>query len=584
MRAACARSSPAPAARRTCPACWPPRPPCRCSACRCQSKHLQGVDSLLLDRADAQGHAGGDVRDRRRRRGQRGAVRGRDAGGRRPGACARSSTPFRATPDRGGARRWRCRAERRRAQSAARRSRDSWRPHRPGDARRAGRRPARPHVRARRAGSWATASRCSTPIADSPAGRVGHHHIARRLPRCERAWRAGSRPAAEAVTTEFENVPADGARAPRRNACRWRPAADAVADRAGPRREKAISRAAAFPCAPLCGDRTRTTTCAASTDALLPGILKTARLGYDGKGQVRVDDARRAGARAWAGMKRRAVRARASCCRCALRDLGDRRARRRRRAVATLPVAARTCTATASSPSPWCRRAHRAGAGAAGARATRPASPTALDYVGVLCVEFFVLERTARWSSTRWRRGRTTAATTRSTPAMISQFEQQVRTLAGLPLGAPRQHSAGGDAQPAGRPRGSTDGARRASPTGRGVLRAAGRAPAPVRQGRGAAGPQDGPRHRGHRPASRPHFRVRLKWRACSASRRHADGNERGAVSRRSRPRSSARDVLAPAAWSPFRPKPSTASAPMRTRPPAVRHLRRQGPAQRPSR
>ena len=33
-RAACAASSPAPAARRTCPACWPRRPPCRCSACR----------------------------------------------------------------------------------------------------------------------------------------------------------------------------------------------------------------------------------------------------------------------------------------------------------------------------------------------------------------------------------------------------------------------------------------------------------------------------------------------------------------------------------------------------------------------
>ena len=44
-------------------------------------------------------------------------------------------------------------------------------------------------------------------------------------------------------------------------------------------------------------------------DALLPGILKTARLGYDGKGQVRV--ATRAELRAaFAAHERRALRAR----------------------------------------------------------------------------------------------------------------------------------------------------------------------------------------------------------------------------------------------------------------------------------
>jgi hypothetical protein len=38
-------SSPAPAARRTCRACWRPRPRCRCWACRCQPSPA-GVDSL----------------------------------------------------------------------------------------------------------------------------------------------------------------------------------------------------------------------------------------------------------------------------------------------------------------------------------------------------------------------------------------------------------------------------------------------------------------------------------------------------------------------------------------------------------
>ena len=42
-----AASSRAPAARRTCPACWPPRPPSRCFGVPVPSKHLQGLDSLL---------------------------------------------------------------------------------------------------------------------------------------------------------------------------------------------------------------------------------------------------------------------------------------------------------------------------------------------------------------------------------------------------------------------------------------------------------------------------------------------------------------------------------------------------------
>jgi 5-(carboxyamino)imidazole ribonucleotide synthase len=70
-------------------------------------------------------------------------------------------------------------------------------------------------------------------------------------------------------------------------------------------------------------------------------------------------------------------------------------------------------------------------------------SRTGLNYVGVLCVEFFVWQDGAdeRWWSTRWRRARTTAATIRWTPATLSQFELQVRALAGLPLVQPRQHS-----------------------------------------------------------------------------------------------------------------------------------------------
>ena len=57
---------------------------------------------------------------------------------------------------------------------------------------------------------------------------------------------------------------------------------------------------------------------------------------------------------------------------------------------------------------------------------------------------------TAAWSPTRWRRGRTTPATTASMRAVTSQFEQQARLLAGLPLGD-RPACAGGDAEHPGR-------------------------------------------------------------------------------------------------------------------------------------
>ena len=86
------------------------------------------------------------------------------------------------------------------------------------------------------------------PDADSPAGRVSHHHVQRRLPRRDRPGQA-LRPLRRPITTEFENVPADAlaraGRAPRRGARRRR-----GGDRAGPRAEKAHFARCGVPCAP----------------------------------------------------------------------------------------------------------------------------------------------------------------------------------------------------------------------------------------------------------------------------------------------------------------------------------------------
>ena len=127
------------------------------------------------------------------------------------------------------------------------------------------------------------------PDAASPAGLVAHHHV--RADYLDSTGLTQLAAVSAAITTEFENVPA----AALRTLAAMRPVApagDAVAvcqDRAA---EKAHFGRCGVPCAPFALIETRAQLDAVD-DALLPGILKTARLGYDGKGQVRVPTAPR---------------------------------------------------------------------------------------------------------------------------------------------------------------------------------------------------------------------------------------------------------------------------------------------------
>ena len=174
-------------------------------------------------------------------------------------------------------------------------------------------------------------------------------------------------------------------------------------------------------------------------DALLPGILKTARLGYDGKGQAPVAD-RAALVAAWSALggvpcvleKRLPLAAEISV-------VVARDARRRGRAPAG---AATTSIATASSPSRACRRARssaRRRSAEAIALAERLAA--ALDYVGVLCVEFFVLDGGALVANEMAPRPHNSGHYSIDA-CDVSQFDLQVRTMTGAPLVAPRRHSA----------------------------------------------------------------------------------------------------------------------------------------------
>jgi hypothetical protein len=122
------------------------------------------------------------------------------------------------------------------------------------------------------------------PDADSPAGRVSHHHIHADYDDVDGLARLAG--LADAVTTEFENVPAPSLEhlAVARPVSPEAPAIAIAQDRIA---EKAHFTRCGVPCAPYAVVETAAQL-AAVDDSLLPGILKTARLGYDGKGQQRV--------------------------------------------------------------------------------------------------------------------------------------------------------------------------------------------------------------------------------------------------------------------------------------------------------
>ena len=119
----------------------------------------------------------------------------------------------------------------------------------------------------------------------SPAGSVADEHIAADYLDPTGLEALASRCAA--VTTEFENVPADSLRYLSRH-CVVSPAADSVAVAQDRIAEKQFLRRPGSRSGP-------TRRSAAGEDLrdgvahLLPGILKRSRLGYDGKGQARVD-------------------------------------------------------------------------------------------------------------------------------------------------------------------------------------------------------------------------------------------------------------------------------------------------------
>src|SRR5690349_16763335 len=94
-----------------------------------------------------------------------------------------------------------------------------------------------------------------------------------------------------AVTTEFENAPAEALDAIARRTV-VRPSGSSVAVAQDRRREKGFFRDHGFPLGAFAVIESTADIERALGEVKLPALLKTARFGYDGKGQARVDSRR----------------------------------------------------------------------------------------------------------------------------------------------------------------------------------------------------------------------------------------------------------------------------------------------------
>ena len=270
------------------------------------------------------------------------------------------------------------------------------------------------------------------PDAASPAGLVAHEHI--RAGYDDAAALARLAAICDAVTTEFENVPANALES-LGSRLRVSPPAAAVAvcqDRAA---EKAAFTRSGVACAPhaVLGSAADL----ADVDSgIFPAILKTARLGYDGKGQRSVGS-----------------RADLAAAFAALGSVACVLEKRLSLAAEISVVVARGGDGTVVHL-PVQENVHRDGilavtrvpprrvpaAQQAQAIALAEALAASLDYVGVLCVEFFVLADGSLVANEMAPRPHNSGHCSIDA-CDLSQFELQVRTLTGAPLTSPRLHS-----------------------------------------------------------------------------------------------------------------------------------------------
>jgi 5-(carboxyamino)imidazole ribonucleotide synthase len=280
----------------------------------------------------------------------------------------------------------------------------------------------------------------------SPAGLVSHDHI--QTAYLDPAGLAELSQRCAAITTEFENVPASALEALSLK-CPVSPSAASVAIAQDRVAEKAHFVACAAKASQE-GKKAITVAPYAVIDAadqiaaidadLLPGILKTARMGYDGKGQIRVKTSAELTV-AWSELggvtcvleKMLPLKAEYSVILARGAD-GQMVHFPPQRNVHVDGILAATYVLDAFSP------LNSSLAGVLIAIDAAKSIANELQYVGVLCVELFLLEDDT-WVVNEIAPRPHNSGHYTIDACDVSQFELQVRTLCALPLTQPRQHS-----------------------------------------------------------------------------------------------------------------------------------------------
>lgn len=237
-----------------------------------------------------------------------------------------------------------------------------------------------------------------------------------------------------AVTTEFENVPAKSLEFFEEAGLTVAPPSSALAVTQDRNLEKAFAQKAGAQVAPHHAILSEADIDAVD-ESLFPGILKTARLGYDGKGQATVTNREELRT---AFHKFGSVDAILEKRVDLALEVSVIVARNRQGEIATFPVSENKHRNGILAVSILPARVDEDIARLARQQAALIASE--LNYVGVLCVEFFVLKDGTLLVNEMAPRPHNSGHATIDA-CVTSQYEQQVRTMTGLPLGDTTQHS-----------------------------------------------------------------------------------------------------------------------------------------------
>jgi 5-(carboxyamino)imidazole ribonucleotide synthase len=269
------------------------------------------------------------------------------------------------------------------------------------------------------------------PEADSPAFTVAAAHTVAAYG--DEAALAGFAAAVDVVTYEFENVPVATVQF-LEGLVPVRPGSKALAVAQDRIAEKTMARSLGAMTADCAGVASEADLRAAVAALGTPGILKTTRMGYDGKGQAKINSAADLGV-AYAAMKGAhaiyesfvlfdceisVIAARGLDGRFAAYDVVENVHRNQILHTSTVPAGI-------------------AGELAAEAVFVAQRILDSLDYVGVMGVEFFV-GRDVLYVNEVAPRVHNSGHWTMDA-CLVSQFEQHMRAVAGWPLGATRRHS-----------------------------------------------------------------------------------------------------------------------------------------------